>query len=311
MAESTGRKRSTGSGDSDEFAEPTAIDASQANLEKKISSLDERMEKLEGSFQDFISQVQQGFDKLLKNKTVPDESAVAAASATEKRARGRPRKTAAALPASTNQGQFLLTVTRPSDDPESQLTSDDASAEIFQGAYRTRILKGKPGKATGQGDDSAFRPSLKYRPPAGPEESLVPELAYTGSHGRSREARRHGVHALEVDKTSSSDTDESTTEDSNDNEEHLKTFKSTRNRQGTSSKSKPSLDKAAGNNNSRQGSKRKQPGPSATCFNCGNAGHGWSACKEQRTMFCYRCGSKGVSTAECPKCCSKNAKRSS
>lgn len=38
------------------------------------------------------------------------------------------------------------------------------------------------------------------------------------------------------------------------------------------------------------------------CWNCGQAGHRFRQCKEQKRLFCYRCGEKQVTIKSCTKC---------
>lgn len=38
------------------------------------------------------------------------------------------------------------------------------------------------------------------------------------------------------------------------------------------------------------------------CYNCGNAGHRFNQCQQERTLFCYRCGLTGCVTRNCRRC---------
>lgn len=44
------------------------------------------------------------------------------------------------------------------------------------------------------------------------------------------------------------------------------------------------------------------------CWNCGNSGHRYQDCLEQRSVFCYGCGEANTYKPNCTKCASKNGK---
>lgn len=132
--------------------------------------------------------------------------------------------------------------------------------------------------------------SKTYRPPPTPEKSLLPDVAYKEPM-RSRNQNKEFVHSINENKF-----------DIDSLLETLLVIKESKNppKINPNSVNKTSLDPPSivpeKLKNSFVNTKK------LTCYNCGQEGHKFPDCKEEKKIFCYKCGHKDVTKINCPKC---------